>query len=197
MLIELRHRSLAVLVAAVLATGPLAAAPSDEAPAAENLSGDITSGILEEERNLERRVVGLSRIRLSFPQRLSGAVGAMVVRQPANYDCSTVCEFRGLFVQAEPGLSGGQLSAGYATVMGEKGRNEHFLSSVYLGYAIKGALLRTWNDADLRPSDQTLLGVEGDFTIIRINFSLGLFRRLGSGDVDDPWVIAGGVGWGL
>ena len=121
----------------------------------------------------------------------------MVVRQPASYDCTTVCQFRGWLFQAEPGLAGGQLSAGYAVVTGEKGRNKHFLSNVYVGYGVKGALLRTWGEANLDPPDQTLLGVEGDFTVIRVNFSLGVFRHVGSGEPDDRWLIAGGIGWGF
>jgi hypothetical protein len=189
--------SLWLLVSVVLTVGPLAAARADEATPGDAPPQDITDRILEEDRDVERRVVGLTRFRVSFPQRASAAVGAMMVRQPARYDCSTVCEFKGLFVQAEPGLSGGELSAGYAVVMGEKGRNEHFLSRVYMGYGIKAALLRTWNDADLTPSDQTLLGIEGEFAVIHVNFSLGLFRHVGSGEVRDPWVVAGGVGWGF
>lgn len=189
--------SLRVWVSVALLAGPLGAAIADETRPADGPAQDITARILEEDRDLERRVAGLTRFRVSFPQRASAAIGAMWVRQPARYDCSTVCEYKGLFVQAEPGLSGGELSAGYAVLMAEKGRNEHFLSKVYLGYGVKAALLRTWNDADLTPSDQTLLGMEGDFTIIHINFSLGLFRHVGSGEVDDPWVVAGGVGWGF
>jgi hypothetical protein len=191
------HSPLPFLVSVALVVGPIADARADETPPDDTPPQEIASRILEEDRDVERRVVGLTRFRVSFPQRVSGAVGAMVVRQPARYDCSTVCEYKGLFVQAEPGLSGGELSAGYAVLMGEKGRNEHFLSKVYLGYGIKGALLRTWNDADLTPSDQTLLGIEGDFTIIHVNFSLGLFRHVGSGEADDPWVVTGGIGWGF
>jgi hypothetical protein len=188
--------SLRFLVPVALIAGSLAAR-ADEPPSGEAPPQDITARILEEDRDLERRVVGLTRFRLSHPQRASAAIGAMMVRQPARYDCSTVCEYRGVFVQAEPGISGGELSAGYAVLMGEKGRNEHFLSRVYLGYGIKGALLRTWNDADLTPSDQTLVGVEGDFTIIHVNFSLGLFRPVDTGEAEDPWVVTGGVGWGF
>jgi hypothetical protein len=197
MTIESPLKLLGLLAALAVAIGPSGATSPESPSSTDTSSSDITSRIQEEGRDVETRVVGLSRIRLSFPQRLSGAVGGMIVRQPANYDCSTVCEFKGPFFEVEPGFSGGQLSVGYASLMGEKGGNEHFLSSVYLGYGVRGALLRTWNDADLTPSDQTLLGVEGDFTIIRINFSLGVFRHVGSGDPDDPWVVAGGVGWGF
>jgi len=182
-----------LLLVAVAAT---AAQPQDP-PATEPAGGDLTSRILEEEQDSELRVVGLTRVRLSAPQRISAGVGVIFSRQPSIYDCSTVCDLRGLFVQAEPGYSGGQLSVGYADIMGEKGGREHFLPKVYLAWGIKATLLKTWNEADLTPSDQTLLGVEGDFTVIRINFSLGVFRHVGSGDPDEPWVLTGGVGWGF
>lgn len=153
--------------------------------------------VIDHDEDRELRVVGVGRVRLSFPQWISGSLGALVVRQPAAYDCTSVCEYRGLLLQAEPGVNGGQLSAGYAAVWADKGRRQRLLSDVFLGYGVKGALLRTWNDADVDPSHQTLLGVEGDFTIIQLNFSLGAFRHVGSGDVDDDWLITGGVGWGF
>jgi len=182
-----------LLLAAVTSVG----AEPQEPPRTEPAAGDLTSRIVEEEQDRELRVVGVSRARLSFPQRVSAGVGAIFSRQPAIYDCSTICEFRGLFVQAEPGYSGGQLSVGYADIVGEKGDREHFLSKVYLAWGIKAALLKTWNGADLTPSDQTLMGVESDFTVIRVNFSLGVFRHVGSGDPNEPWVLTGGVGWGF
>jgi len=172
------------------------AAEPQERPATD-AADDFTSRILDEEQDTELRVVGVSRARLSFPQRVSAGIGVIFSRQPTIYDCSTVCEFRGLFVQAEPGYSGGQLSVGYADIMGEKGDREHFLTKVYLAWGVKASLLKTWNGADLTPSDQTLLGVEGDFTVIRVNFSLGVFKHVGSGDPDEPWVLTGGVGWGF
>ena len=171
-----------------LALGSAAAGPSQE---------ELTEQILAEEQDSVLRVVGLGRARLSHPQKLSGAIGAIVFRQPRSYDCTAVCEFRGFLFQAEPGLAGGQLAAGYAVVMGEKGRFRHFLSDVFLAYGIKAALLRTWGDSRLTPSDQTFLGVEGDFTVIRIHFSLGVYRHMGSGTTDDPWLVSGGVGWGF
>ena len=159
--------------------------------------GEIAEQILREDRDRTTRVVGLSRARVSHPQQISAAIGAMVARLPTSYDCTAVCEFRGLLLQAEPGLAGGQLSAGYAVVVGETNGNGRFLSDVYLAYGIKGALLRTWGNADLEPEDQTLFGIEGDFTVIRVNFSLGVFRHIGSGDPHDRWLISGGVGWGF
>jgi hypothetical protein len=165
--------------------------------ASDPVDRELIERISEENKDTEIRVVGLGRARISHPQLLSGALGAIVSRQPEGYDCRTVCEFRGFLMQAEPGLGGGQLSAGYAIVNGIMGPDAHFLSHVYVGYGIKGALLRSWGNSSLDPEDQTLLGVEGELTFIGFNFSLGLFRHAGSGDPDDPWVVTGGMGWGF
>lgn len=158
---------------------------------------DLTRQLEAHDRDLETRRVGLLRLRLSYPQRLSGAVGLMRVRQPADYDCTTVCDYRGPFVQVEPGMAGIQLGAGYAVLVGERRRNEHYLASVYVGFGIKGVIARTWDPGSLDPPDQTLVGVEGAFTITSVNFSLGLLRSVSSGPVDERWVVTGGLGWGF
>jgi hypothetical protein len=158
---------------------------------------DLESHIEHEEQDLETRMVGLGRVRLSVPQHVSGSLGMLIARQPGDFDCTTVCEYRGALLQVEPGLAGGQVSAGYAVVVGELGDNDHFLSNVFLGYGVKAALMRTWGDSSLSPPEQTLLGIEGSFTVIRINISLALFRPVGSDDFDDPWIVGGGLGWGF
>jgi len=165
--------------------------------AADPIDAELTEQIKNEDRNQEFRVVGMGRARVSYPQKFSVALGGIVSRQPKDYDCRTVCVFRGFMMQAEPGLSGGQLSAGYAVVNGVMKPDTRTLSHVYVGYGIKGALLRTWGDSDLGPDNRTLAGVEGEFTFIGINVSLGLFRHVGSDDPDDPWVVTGGIGWGF
>jgi hypothetical protein len=99
-------------------------------------------------------------------------------------------------LQIEPGLTGGQLSAGWARVLGEKKNNKFFLHDVYVAFGAKAVLMRTWGDSPLHPQDQTLAGVEGEFTIARVNFSLGLLRSLADRP-EDRWVITGGLGWGF
>jgi hypothetical protein len=187
-------QGLACGLAVCLAGSAAAASPADDpGPAPE----DIETHILQEQQELERRWIGLAKVRLSVPQRVSGSVGLIGSRQPAGFDCSTVCKHRGPLLQIEPGVAGGQLSAGYAVVMGELGDNDRFLSKVCVAWGLKAALMRTWGDASLSPSEQTLLGVEGDFTVIGINFSLGLFRSIEPSDIDDPWLVGGGLGWGF
>jgi hypothetical protein len=142
-----------------------------------------------------RRVVTLGKVRLSHLQELSVGLGTMVAHLPNSYDCTTVCKYRGFVLEAEPGLGGGRISGGYGVVHGETGRSEHFLSRVYLAYGARGAVLRTWGETDLVPREQTLVGVEGDFTIIGIQFSLGLFQSLDPAEGADPWHVDGGIGW--
>jgi len=64
------------------------------------------------------------------------------------------------------------------------------------GFGAKALVMRTWGDSPLTPQDQTLAGVEGEFTVARVNFSLGILRSLAD-DRDDPWVVTGGIGWGF
>jgi len=174
-----------------------AVAPFSAAALTATNDAEIQQRILDEELDQETRVLMLARARASFPQQVSASFGALVAKQPASYDCTTVCSFRGFLFQVEPGLSGGQLSAGYAVVFGETGRTRRFLGDVYLAYGVKAALLKSWGDADLTPEDQSLAGVEGDFTVIGVNFSLGVFRHVGSGRPEDDWIVTGGVGWGF
>jgi hypothetical protein len=121
----------------------------------------------------------------------------MRVRQPASHHCRTVCDQRGPLVQLEAGLGGVQLAAGYAVVVGERRRNERYLSAVYVGFGAKGVVLRTWGDSPLDPQHQTLAGVEGDFTITSVNFSLGLMRGVSPEAADPRWVVSWGLGWGF
>ncbi len=65
-----------------------------------------------------------------------------------------------------------------------------------MGFAVKAALLRTWGNATLDPPGQTFAGVEGAFTVTRVNFSLGLFGRL-SDRGDRDWLATAGIGWGF
>lgn len=186
---NVRRRLLAGLLACGLAAGPGVAAPDEH--------DELRARILAEERDSETRVVGLLRVRASHPQGISGAVGAMRVRQPASYDCRTTCAQRGPFVQLEPGLGGLQLGAGWARLIAERGGRERFLSQVYVGFGIKGVLLRTWDDRALRPAGQSFAGIEGEFSITTVNFSLGLLRGISVGRDDERWVVTGGLGWGF
>jgi hypothetical protein len=179
---------------ALLAALPCPAAQDETSDAAPN---DLIEQIREHDSRTERRRVGLLGLRLSYPQRVAGSLGAIWVRQPADFDCATVCDFRGPFAQIEPGLAGVQLGAGYAVLVGEKGRNTHYLRRIYVGLGVKGTLLRTWGDAPVNPPDQTFAGVEVNASIAQVNFRLGMLRSLSDPASGEHWLVTGGLGWGF
>ncbi len=181
--------------ALLLATGIVAAQEGGPAPHAGLTPIEERVRLADLAR--ERRVIPLGRLRLSHPQQVSAGIGALLARQPAGPVCKTACELRGLIVRAEPGLAGGQVSAGYAKLVGGTASREQFLSQVYLAWGVKGALLRTWGEANLDPRHQTLLGAEAEVAVINVGFSLGAFRHVGSGDPNHGWVMTGGLGWGF
>jgi hypothetical protein len=162
------------------------------------LAGSVASAAAAAEpaAATERRTVALAGARLAHPQGVAGSIGALFARVPAGWDCTTPCEFRGFLVQAEPGVRGAQLSAGWALVIGETTRGGRYLTDVIVGFGIKTALLRTWADAPVEPAAQTLVGVEGEFTVTRVNFRLGVFRS-SHPDPDDRVILTGGLGWGF
>jgi hypothetical protein len=146
---------------------------------------------------VEQRKVGLLGVRLSHPQYVSASLGVLWTKQPKDYDCTTLCDFRGATVEIEPGIAGAQVGAGYAILVGDKGRNRFFLRRVYIGWGVKAAFLRTWGNDSLQPESQSFLGIEGRFTVTRINLRLGVFRSLSSDEVNKPWMVTGGIGWGF
>jgi hypothetical protein len=190
-MLELGPKLLAALVSVAL---PLAGAWSS-ASAAEDPT--VAPDAIVAPPHDESHAVGLGRVRVGHPLGLSAGVGVLFARQPANYDCRSICDYRGLVLQAEPGVRGAQLSAGYAVVTGEKRREGFFLPHVYVGYGIRGALLRSWSNSPLEPSRQTLAGVEGAFTVAQFSFTLGLFHQIAGESATDPWLLAGGFGWGF
>lgn len=173
---------------AAIKTDKLAATVSDE----EQALARVRENVLD----VERRWYGLSRIRISYPQTFSAGLGAIFVEQPKDQDCATVCMMRGWHVEVEPGIHGLQAGLGYGKLVGETGRSHRLMQAVYYAWGVRGVALRTWGDSPLEPEKQTLAGVEGNFSVVRLNFSLALMRRLSSGPSDE-WVVTGGVGWGF
>jgi hypothetical protein len=173
--------------------------PEDARPTGRDALPDpeLVDRIIREDRDLERRVAGLWRARLSDPLFVSAGVGAIVVKMPSAYECVTVCEWRGLMAMADAGVHGAQVDVGWGVVVADQIDREHFLSRVYMAYGLKASVMRTWGDSGLNPPDQTLAGVEGEFNIIGLNISLGVYRHVGGGDPEDDWILAGGLGWGF
>lgn len=155
-----------------------------------------TQRVREELENLERRWYGIGRVRYTYPQQLSVGFGAIIVNQPKDTDCSSTCMVTGWQFEIEPGLYGTQASVGWGKLTGATGRTKRLMHTVYLGWAVRGVVLRTYRDFRYTPLPKTLAGVEGSFTFARLNFSLGLLRSLSSGAGDD-WIISSGAGFGF
>jgi len=141
--------------------------------------------------------VGTLRARLSYPQIASVGVGALWAAQPEDHECVEVCHYRGLIMQAEPGLSGGQFSVGWGRLVADRRRDGPFLTDVYVGWGLRAAVLRTWGDSPLDPEDQTLVGLEGQAAVARVGFTLGVMRRISPEQGGGRTVVTGGIGWGF
>jgi hypothetical protein len=181
--------AMALVVASLGIPCAASASPAPDEPTVEQVRAQDAS--------TERRTYVVGRARISTAQELSLGASAFVVRQPVDHDCATACYFRGLLVQLEPGLGGGQLAVGYAVAVAETRTTPWLVRAVHVGYAFKGALLRTWGDEGSDPPQATWLGVESEFTIVKVNFSLGAFRRVSGESAEDRWLVTAGIGWGF
>ena len=175
----------------------VAAGQDTPRPSDPGVDSGLVERIVAEEQDFEVRRVGLARLRASRPQVLSAGVGVIWARLPKNFACVSACEYRGPIVQIEPGIGGGQLSAGYAFLIASRPPGERFLSDVFIGAGIKGSLLRTWSGSTINPSDQTFVGAEGEFTITRFNFSLGALYGVSDNSRGNRWRATFGFGWGF
>jgi len=171
------------------------AAESDPVP--DPRHDPLVEQIRRHDSRKEMRRVGLLGLRLTYPQEVAGTLGFLWARQPVDFDCTTGCDFRGPMVLLEPGIAGAQVSAGYAIAVGDKGRNDFFLRRIYVGWGIKVAFLRNWGNDALKPETQSFLGLETEFTITQFNLRFGVFRSTATGEVERPWMVTGGIGWGF
>lgn len=152
--------------------------------------------VLEEERDIRRRAVGLLGFQLNYPQVAAVSLGVMATGQPRTFDCRTVCDFWGPFAQIEPGLGGGKLSLGWGRAMGSTGTSDSFLSRAYLALAGKFTVYRTWSDLGSLSAGRTFAGAELEFSIAQVNFGLGALYQVDRTN-DGRWLVTGGIGWGF
>lgn len=152
--------------------------------------------VQDELDDVEWRWYGLSRLKWGFPLRFSAGFGAMLTEQPRDTNCMTGCMIRGWHFEVEPGQYGIQGSVGWGRLIGETGRTRRWMHTVNWGWALRGAVLRTWRYGPMGPIPQTLVGVEGNLSIVRLNFSAGIMRSLNP-QTDDDWVVTGALGWGF
>jgi len=192
---------------AIAAPGSVPPTVSEEAPSARRVGAPAPSPepqggaplerqIAAREADTERRAYTLAAVRLTSYEGLAGSLGWLFTDVESDFDCHTICDLRGPTVQLESGLDGAQLSIGYARIFGETGRSERFLVSPYLGVGVRGTVLRTWREGSLGPSGLTYAGLEGQFTITRVSFTLGALWQVAGGSGHD-WAISWGFGWGF
>jgi hypothetical protein len=113
-------------------------------------------------------------LRVSTPLLVSGSAGVRLGDAAEGIMRPTV--------QVEAGAGGGRLAIGLDNT-GEAG----------LGYALKGAVLRTWFEPIDADEDQSFLGLEAELSIQRMILSIGGYRRISSGD--DNWLGSMGIGF--
>jgi hypothetical protein len=157
----------------------------------------LEAEIAAREADTQRRDYTLVGARFTSYQSLAGSVGWMFARVESDFDCHTICDLRGPTLQIEPGLDGGQLSVGYARIFGETGHYDRFLVSPYLGIGLRGTVLRTWREGNLGPAGLTYLGIEGQFTVTKVSFTLGALWHAGGGNAAQGWAFSWGFGWGF
>ena len=159
-------------------------------------STTMKEAVVAEEEDRRRLALGLGGLHLSYPQVVSASVAVMFSSQPKTYDCRTPCDFRGPFIELEPGLGGVKLSVGWTRVTGMTNQRGSFLKAAFIGAAYKLTILRTWGEYGWVPKNRTYAGFELGVPVIQANFGLGLLYRVDGGD-GRKWTITGSVGWGF
>ena len=190
----MKTRSIDVAAALLAGCCALGAPGAGAADRVENVP--LIDQVREEDEQRETRWTGFHRVRAGYPQTVSAGLGVIRARLPESWECVTVCPFRGLVLQVEPGLHGVQLGGGFATLMAEKRHRKRFLADVHVAFGVKGVLLHRWDDANLAPAERTFAGIEFSYTVTRVNFSIGTLRRVDRVPGGD-WIVSGGIGWGF
>lgn len=182
------------------ATSP---APTPDQQSAEQQSAHEQSAkdramqqVRAELENTERRWYGLIRARYSSSQLLSVGLGAIFVEQPKTENCAIGCMLHGWQFAVEPGVYGLQGGVGWGRLAGETGQLKHFIPTVYYAWAVRGVVLRTWGDSRPIEPGQTFAGLEGSFSILRMNFAAAVMHSL-SANSPDEWLYSGSIGWGF
>jgi hypothetical protein len=173
------------------------AQPQDQQDAAQQAPRDWEEEVQAELADKALRSFGLLGVQLGYPKGPAASLALFLSRVPRTLDCPSACELNGLFLQLEPGLKGGQISAGWARVYGARHWDTLVLSQVYIAIGGKISLFRPWGSIPSGVAHQTHLGVEGEFTIAQVNFTLGAFRPVSPHDSSQDWLFSAGLGWGF
>jgi hypothetical protein len=176
----------------------LAPAFAQDAPRdASTLSPAEVAAELERETERQHQLFGLARARVSYPQLASVGLGMLIGERSRAYDCTIQCEVDGWLASVEAGAGGAVFSLGPAYLIGELGNNKYFLSRRYMGYSMRGSVMRTYGETPRRADREWLAGVEGQFTVVSLNLTLGFYRRITDHREGSPWLVSGGIGWGF
>jgi hypothetical protein len=152
--------------------------------------------VVAEDLDRRRFALGLPGLHVTYPLMASASIAVMATEQPRSYDCTTPCDFRGVFAELEPGLGGGKLSLGWARVTGTTNRRGTLLRAGYIGAAYKATVLRTWGDFGWVEAGRTYAGFEFGLPVAQANVGIGLLYRVDGGD-GGRWMVTGGAGWGF
>jgi len=83
----------------------------------------------------------------------------------------------------ELGLNGGKAQVGYGFFY-------------WISLWGKVSLMRTWYEPREIKPNQTYLGVEGQLTLMALNFSVGMYQHISGSDTDNNKILTGSVGLG-
>lgn len=186
-------------LAGLLAARATAQAADEAPPAADDDAArrDAIESELRRETEREHQLFGVARARVSYPMLASVGLSMLIGERSKAYDCTIQCEVDGWLAGVEAGAGGVVFNLGPAYLIGELGDNKYFLSRRYMGYAVRGSVMRTWGDTAYRPDREWHAGIEGEFTVVSLNLTLGVYRRVGSHGQGEPWLVSGGIGWGF
>jgi hypothetical protein len=187
--------ALALFVATSAVAQGAGDAPGEPEDDGERL--DAINRELHRETEREHQLFGLARARVSYPMLASIGLGMLIGERSKAYDCTIQCEVDGWLASVEAGAGGVVFNLGPAFLIGELGDNKYFLSRRYMGYAVRGSVMRTWGETAYRPDREWHAGIEGEFTVVSLNLTLGVYRRIGSHGEGEPWLVSGGIGWGF
>lgn len=164
--------------------------------AAGSARPEIEREIIDDSRKRRSRLVGLWEAGYSRPLGFSGALGAMAARLPSGTPCRLLCSFTGPFVQLGAGSGGARMSLGFGRLWADLTDRGTFASSAYMGIGVRATLLRTWSDPVGTAVGGTFLGPEMEFSVAKINISLGALRRLDGAHSGD-WTFSWSLGFGF
>jgi hypothetical protein len=138
-----------------------------------------------------------------FPQRLSCGITGIISLNQERWSTDVGASVAGILLQAEPGIGGLKVGAGWGFVSSTRDFTGHKLGFLghlgipWVGYAFKAICLRTMYNPWHAPAGQTYLGVEAQANLLMLNMNLGLMGQIDGSDRSRPVIASWGVGVGF